>query len=113
MHAWMKRRLRRVLERRHTLYPPVSRLLLSDYRLLNVYGVMWPRRPGFFSGKRYSIILPSNSESNRRFAAFRTYGLLRVVQARCPDFWRTIGDIRLPSVLLAGAASHLRGKDLP
>ncbi|KAF8992578.1 hypothetical protein BDZ89DRAFT_1151000 [Hymenopellis radicata] len=51
MHAWMKRRLRRVLERRHTLYPPVSRLLLSDYRLLNVYGVMWPRRPGFFSGK--------------------------------------------------------------
>ncbi|KAF8994614.1 hypothetical protein BDZ89DRAFT_1053250 [Hymenopellis radicata] len=65
MHAWMKRRLRRVLERRHTLYPPVSRLLLSDYRLLNVYGVMWPRRPGFFSGKRYSIILPSNSVGPR------------------------------------------------
>ncbi|KAF9026558.1 hypothetical protein BDZ89DRAFT_1039975 [Hymenopellis radicata] len=31
--------------------------------LLNVYGVGWPRRPGFFSRKKFSAVLPSNSES--------------------------------------------------
>ncbi|KAF9023937.1 hypothetical protein BDZ89DRAFT_1041344 [Hymenopellis radicata] len=75
-HAWTKRRLRRLLGHRHTSYPPVSRLLFSDYRLLNVYGVMWPRRPGFFFRK--NIILASNLESSRPHIGLQTRRLVRV-----------------------------------
>ncbi|KAF8993665.1 hypothetical protein BDZ89DRAFT_81267 [Hymenopellis radicata] len=60
--AWTKRRLRRLRGCRHT---DSSRLLLANFRLLNVSGVMWPRRPGFFLGKSFSIILPSHSVRTR------------------------------------------------
>ncbi|KAF9028376.1 hypothetical protein BDZ89DRAFT_1039073 [Hymenopellis radicata] len=49
---WTKRRLRRLLGRHHTPYLPTSGLRLFEHGLLNVCGVGWPRRPGFFFRKK-------------------------------------------------------------